>query len=336
MIVGVFYCCIKRLQYLDGYNLSLSVHMVKNHSPFSLNKESESVYQQWRNWKISQYPKTASELLVEVKDPFHLTASEHASLQACFIRANMAIYTISNATDFTDKEIVQKLGGEFGLTHLDKNLGADEDSITSIKLIEGGQSKGYIPYSDKKLSWHTDGYYNLPEEQIRGIILHCARPSFEGGENALLDHEMLYIHLRDKNPAYISALMKDDVLTIPANVENGIEIRGAQTGPVYSIDAETGALHMRYSARKRNIIWLDDEITSAAVDEIDNFLASDSPWIFHYRLESGQGLICNNILHNRTAFKNGETEQQERLIYRGRYFDRIANTSINNIASAME
>ena len=309
--------------------------MAINDSPFSLLPEAEPAYQQWRAWKISVYPKESSEILVSVENPFNLSEKEKSNISQCFIRANMAIYSIKYRTDFADKKIVESLGHNFGLIRLDNNLGADSDSITSLQVIEGGRKQGYIPYSNLKLSWHTDGYYNLPEEQIRGIILHCASSAAEGGENALLDHEMMYIHLRDQDPAYISALMKTDVLTIPPNIENGIEIRGSQTGPVFSIDENTGALHMRYSARKRNIIWANDEVTTKAVNAIDDFLASDSPWILRHRLEPGQGLICNNVLHNRTSFKNDEVGEHQRLIYRGRYYDRLADTSFNDTAKAM-
>ena len=306
-------------------------------SPFSLQPAAEPAYQQWREWKLSVYPKHAAELLVPVENPYDLTVNERLLINQSLIRANMAIYTINKDTsDIEDKGIVKILGENFGLNRLDNNLGADEDSITSLEVTEGGRKQEYIPYSNQKLSWHTDGYYNLPQNQIRGVILHCARAAAEGGENALLDHEMMYIHLRDTNPAYISALMKHDVLTIPANIENGVEIRAAQSGPVFSVNELNGALHMRYSARKRNIIWLNDEVTAAAVNEIDCFLASDSPWILRYRLQPGQGLICNNVLHNRTAFKNDDNDSaQQRLIYRGRYYDRSANTSFNDIKIAM-
>ena len=309
--------------------------MAINHSPFSLQPEAESAYQQWRAWKISVYPKTAHELLVSINNPFDLTKKEQVDLGRNFIRANMAIYTINIGSDFADKKIVGKIGKDFGLEHLDANLGADNDNITSLQVIEGGRKQGYIPYSNLKLSWHTDGYYNLPHQQIRAVILHCANNAAEGGENALLDQEMMYIHLRDQDPAYISALMKPDVLTIPPNVESGVEIRGAQTGPVFSVDENTNTLHMRYSARKRNIIWTDDDITRKAVNAIDDFLASDSPWIFRHRLEPGQGLICNNVLHNRTSFKNDEVRGIERLIYRGRYYDRLAGTFFDDTAKAM-
>lgn len=310
--------------------------MAINHSPFSLIPEAEAAYQQWRAWKLSVYPKKADELIISVNNPFDLSEKEKSQMEQSFIRANMAIYSINNRSDFADKKIVETLGHEFGLIRLDSNLGADSDSITSLQVIEGGRKQGYIPYSNLKLSWHTDGYYNLPEEQIRGIILHCVSTAAEGGENALLDHEMMYIHLRDQDPAYISALMKTDVLTIPPNIENGVEIRGSQTGPVFSIDEKSGALHMRYSARKRNIIWTDDEITTKAINAIDDFLASDTPWILRHRLEPGQGLICNNVLHNRTSFENDdEGGKHQRLIYRGRYYDRLADTSFNDIAQAM-
>lgn len=309
--------------------------MAINHSPFSLIPEAEAAYQQWRAWKLSVYPKKADELIISVNNPFDLSEKEKSQMKQSFIRANMAIYSINNRSDFADKKIVETLGHEFGLIRLDNNLGADSDNITSLQVIEGGRKQGYIPYSNLKLSWHTDGYYNFPEEQVRGIILHCVRTAAEGGENALLDHEMMYIHLRDQDPAYISALMKTDVLTIPPNIENGVEIRGSQSGPVFSIDEKSGALHMRYSARKRNIIWTDDEITTKAVNAIDDFLASDTPWILRHRLEPGQGLICNNVLHNRTSFENDESGEQQRLIYRGRYYDRLADTSFNDIAQAM-
>lgn len=309
--------------------------MIKNYSPFSLNPDAEPAYQQWREWKLSVYPKSPAELLVSINNPFALSEKEKREIRQCFIRANMVIYSIKYKSDFADKKIVETMGKEFGLNRLDNNLGADNDSITALQIIAGGRKRGYIPYTNLKLSWHTDGYYNLPEEQIRGMILHCVNSAADGGENALLDHEMMYIHLRDQDPAYISALMKTDVLTIPANIEDGVEIRGLQSGPVFSVDHDSGVLHMRYSARKKNIIWTDDTITKNAVSAIDDFLVSDSPWILRHHLEPGQGLICNNILHNRTSFNNDENGETQRLIYRGRYYDRLADTSFNHIAKAM-
>jgi hypothetical protein len=78
---------------------------------------------------------------------------------------------------------------------------------------------------------------------------------------------------------------------------------------------------MRYSARKRNIQWRDDDITRAARDFLSEILADENGPVFHYRLQPGEGLISNNVLHNRTEFNDGAG--QKRLLYRARFFDRI-------------
>ena len=229
-----------------------------------------------------------------------------------------------------DKVFVRQLGLKMGLDRLDGNLCADDDSITSLQVMDTGRHTGYIPYTNRRLSWHTDGYYNLPENNIRGILMHCARDAEEGGENLMLDPEIAYIQLRDENPLYIEALMRDDVMTIPPNIENGEEIRGEQTGPVFSVEPETGNLHMRFSARTRNIIWHDDEITNAAVTCLNGLLTPNNPYVFRYRLKPGEGIICNNVLHCRTGFTDSEQQDKKRLLYRARYYDRVIHTDFNH------
>ena len=117
--------------------------------------------------------------------------------------------------------------------------------------------------------------------------------------------------------------MKKDVLTIPENTETSDVSRPAQTGPVFAYDEDLSALNMRYTARTRSIEWKDDKATSDAVQALTRLLASDCKYIFRHRLEAGQGIICNNVLHNRTGFKNGKSVLEKRLIYRARYYDRI-------------
>ena len=130
------------------------------------------------------------------------------------------------------------------------------------------------------------------------------------------------LYLRNE-PAYVEALMQPEVMTIPANIENGVEIRPQQTGPVFSLDEQTGTLHMRYTARTRSIVWQDDALTRAAVKALEELLATESGYIFHHRLQAGQGIICNNVLHKRTGFTDDEKNGQRRLFYRARYFDRV-------------
>jgi hypothetical protein len=150
------------------------------------------------------------------------------------------------------------------------------------------------------------------------------RPAAAGGENRLLDPEIAYILLRDADPEYVRALSVRDAMTIPANTAEGTEIRAAQTGPVFSV--VSGALHMRYTARTRSIEWQADETTRAAVQFLGRILDADSPYVFAHRLAGGQGLVCNNVLHNRSAFTDDPALGLRRLVYRARYSDRIVGS----------
>jgi len=292
-------------------------------NPFAL--DNHRAYAIWREQKLSRYPQHLSELLVPVVNPRALTEAECVAIRQACARANMAVYVSQPSTDdeIPGTSLVADLGKHFGLLHLDQNLYADDDGISALQVSAQRRQYEYIPYSRYGISWHTDGYYNPPERKIHAMVLHCVRPAAEGGENALLDHEMLYLQLRDKNPDFIAALMQDDVMTIPANIENGVEIRPEQSGPVFSVDAHSGYLHMRYTARTRSIVWKTDATTQAAVKLLEDLLAGNSPYCFNRRLAAGEGIISNNVLHRRTAFKDSPEAGQGRLIYRARYYEPI-------------
>ncbi len=301
-------------------------------------------YAAWREQKLASYPESLDELVVEVVNPFELTASECVAIRVACARANMAIYTTKDAPhatngpsqmDVPDPALVAAMGRKFGLKRLDKNLYAEDDGISALKTSTQARQYEYIPYSNRAIRWHTDGYYNPPARNIHAMVLHCVRPAAQGGENALLDYEMLYLQLRDENPEHIAALMQNDVMTIPANIEDGVEIRPEQSGPVFSISTlasdsadhsvatRSNHLHMRYTARTRSIQWKNDAKTQAAVRCLERLLDEDSPYCFKKRFAAGEGIISNNILHTRTAFEDGEGNQQGRLVYRARYYDRV-------------
>lgn len=289
--------------------------------PFDL--DNDIAYGQWRVQKLASYPRQADDLLLEIDDPRLLSEQDLVLIRNRLNSCNMLIYK-SKLGSLEDKDIPRKLGQQLGLAGLDPNMLADDDGITSLTVVEGKNKRGYIPYSDKRLLWHTDGYYNTPEQQIRAFILHCVRPAPEGGANALLDPEMVYLRLRDENPEHIRALMHPEAMTIPANTESGQETRPAQSGPVFSLDPVTNRLHMRYTARTRSIVWRDDEITHNALLSIEKLLSDDNPDVFTYRLAAGEGVLSNNALHNRTAFTQGESIAEQRLLYRARYYARIS------------
>jgi len=297
-------------------------------SPFA--PENSRAYASWRKAKLQNYPTSAGALRVEVEDPRELSEAEQEKmLQACR-KTNMVIYA-SRLGGLADKQIPRRLGEQFGLVRLDSNLLADEDAVSTLQVVPEKSGRGYIPYSNRRLLWHTDGYYNPPERRVDAFVLHCVSPAAHGGENALLDPEIAYLALRDENPEHIRALMAPDAMTIPANAEAGGESRPAQTGPVFSIDPATGSLHMRYTARTRSIEWKSDMSTQRAVKALEQLLAGGSPHVFQYRLAAGEGLLCNNVLHNRTEFADEVDKGITRLIYRARYYDRIRGTGVQDV-----
>ena len=290
-------------------------------SPFSLT--SDAAYSQWREDKLRYKKPAVSDVLVQIHDPYQLSDEEKVAIISHCENFNMAIYQLSNSA-LQDKSLVHALGKQLAMEALDANIRSDEDSVSSLEVREQAGNK-YIPYTNKALSWHTDGYYNALDKQIFGIIMHCVRPAAEGGVNSLLNPENVYMTLRDENPAYIEALMHPEVMTIPDNIEAGKVIREAQTGPVFMIKApvgeEAGRLHMRFSARKRNIIWRDTEDTRAAVEMLNELMADENN-VLKIGLRAGQGIVCNNVLHNRSGFT--DSENQKRLMYRARYYDAVA------------
>lgn len=284
--------------------------------PFFL--PNQTAYQQWRAQKLANYPSEFK--IIPLNNPYQLTESEKTTLINNLRTANMAIYALDKDVSI-DKPLLRALMAQFGLHNIDRTLTASEDGITALQVENAGAQQEYIPYTDQPIHWHTDGYYNSAEQQVYGLTMHCVRPARAGGENELFDHEMAYIHLRDENPEYISALMQPDALFIPANVQQGQELRAASLGPVFSVNAD-GKLHMRYTERKRYIEWKKDKHLSAAVRCLTELLHSDSPYLLKHRLAANEGVICNNVLHNRTGFQEGETLSEQRLLYRIRFYDR--------------
>jgi alpha-ketoglutarate-dependent taurine dioxygenase len=295
-------------------------------SPFLLENQSE--YHQWRQAKLQDYPRSGKDLCIEVDDITNVSADERSKILQLCNKANMAIYRSNNLT--VDKEDLRQFCSRFGLQRMDHNLCADEDGISALHVVPKGTRQEYIPYSNHPINWHTDGYYNSADKKIRGMVLHCVRPALQGGENTLLDYEIVYLLIRDTNPDFIYALMQDDAMNIPANVQNGREIRSAQSGPVFSVDPSTGNLHMRYTARTRSIEWKQDALTRQAVQCLEEVLKTASDYIFQLKFQPGQGVISNNVLHTRTAFTDGDQAAQQRLLYRARFYDRIAGTGLEN------
>ncbi len=288
----------------------------------ALDLGASEAYARWRATKLAGHPGRLEELVVEVRDPRRLAESERGALLERCARANMALYASTLGRD-PDKEIPRQLGLQLGLSRMDANYLADDDGISPIAVAAGGKRAEFIPYTNRAIRWHTDGYYNPPGRAIRAFLLHCVEEAQSGGENGLLDPEIIYILLRDEDPEHVRALMAGDAMTIPARGEEGAQDRPAQGGPVFSVDPE-GHLHMRYTARSRSIQWKDDRATGSAVRALEGLLAGAAArWAFRAALKPGWGLVCNNVLHDRRAFS--DSDARRRLLYRVRYHDRVAS-----------
>jgi alpha-ketoglutarate-dependent taurine dioxygenase len=293
---------------------------VRAGSPFD--PDSDAAYRRWRDAKLARAPADVAALTVEVKDPGALTDAEHQAMLARCRDANMVVY--ASARLDADKDIPRRLGARFGLLHLDRNWLADDDGVSQVTVVETAGRGEFIPYTNRPIRWHTDGYYNPPRREIRAMLLHCVSRAGEGGTNRLFDHELAYLMLRDADPAHVRALMLPDAMTIPARLDDDRVARPAQAGPVFSMDPDSGALHMRYTARTRSIEWKQDPAVQAAVAALERLLAAESPHIHRLTLAPGMGIVCNNVLHDRTGFV--DDPGRPRLLYRARYRDRIRGT----------
>lgn len=293
-------------------------------SPFDL--DQPQAYAQWRAAKLATLPQRVEDVIVDVADPRRLNEAERLALLRACARTNMVVYRSPVIEE--DKLLPRLLGAQLGLHRLDANWLADEDGISPIAVstLPAGARADFIPYTDKSIRWHTDGYYHPMSRRIEGMVLHCVRAAGEGGVSGLVDHDRVYIALRDANPAWVRALMAPDAMTIPERADEHGVARPAQSGPVFTVLPGVAALHMRYTARTRSIAWKDDPDTHAAVAFLAQLLSSDAPWIFRLRLQPGMGIVANNVPHERSAFTDDPL--RPRLLYRARFLDRVGSPAV--------
>jgi alpha-ketoglutarate-dependent taurine dioxygenase len=286
-------------------------------SPYFLENEGE--YQAWRARKLKVRQEVSASRVFELDKQGRLSRSMLSLLGKQVAAYNFVIF---QSVGELDKAEFLALNRQFGLTELDANLGADEDRVTSLQVVGDADSRAqYIPYTNRAMNWHTDGYYNPLERRIDAFALYCVNQAGRGGGNYLFDHEMMYLLIRDQSPAALAALMCEDMLRIPANVQQNRVIRAEESGPVFSLQASSCVLNMRYTSRPQNIVWKTDKPSTEALNLVREILVEGSAMV-EVHLQPRQGIVCNNILHGREAFQDAP-DQPARLIYRARYHDAI-------------
>lgn len=304
-------------------NASLPSSLAPAGSPFDL--ADAAAYQRWRAARLACAPRALPPEPVPVENAAALCGGERAALRTAIVRSGFAIYRTELRAD--DPALPRLLAGQLGMQRLDANWLAGEDGISRITVGGGSDGAGgFIPYTDHAIGWHTDGYYHPQRRRIRGMVLHCVRAAAQGGENQLLDPDLAYIALRDRDPRLVHALMQADAMTIPARQDRRGVARAAQSGPVFALEAD-GTLHMRYTARTRSIVWRDDAATQEAAAALREILAS-SPFVWRVRLQPGMGLVGRNVLHDRSAF--ADDPSRPRLVLRARFLDAPGEASWRN------
>ena len=300
------------------------INMAKDNGFFWDRPNTYDFYQDWRAARISATESAARAGFVEISDLAQPSDSEKRELVQRIRESNFALYQAPQSDNL--RHDLRRFADSFGLRIAEKHRSAGEGGIVALTETNAPAQRGYIPYSKRKMNWHTDGYYNAPEDRISAMVLHCAVPAEDGGTNHLLDTTIAFIRLMDENPDYVRALMHPQAMTIPENHEPDGAVRPASIGPVFYPDPETGALQMRYTARTRSIAWRDDPLTREAVAFLQQTLEGPDPLTISVRFKAGQGVLCNNVLHDRTGFDPDKVEKSPRVMYRVRFNNRVKGT----------
>jgi alpha-ketoglutarate-dependent taurine dioxygenase len=294
--------------------------------------DQTDLYLHWRAAKLKTAENSLNLRPVVVKNLSRPTRTERDSLILRCRMNNFAVYDCTGAESGTTagEPALRSFAAGFQLRIAETHRSAGESGIVALQVSEMAGRRGYIPYSSRPMNWHTDGYYNRPDDQISGFVLHCVHPADRGGENQLLDPEIAYLRLRDQNPAFLRALMHAQAMSIPENREADGSIRPVSVGPVFYPDPDTGRLQMRYTARTRSISWRKDRLTQEAVACLSEILGGNEPLVQNISLAAGQGVLNNNVLHSRTGFEDDQDRDITRVVYRVRFHNRVGESKWPN------
>ena len=259
---------------------------------------------------------------IEIGDPYRLRLAEREAIAGECARFNLALYRFVQGR--SDPGALSAFASAMGLHRRDLTLGADHRGVATVRVKRKRHGPEMIPFTPRALNWHTDGYYNAPERSVRGVVMHCAAPSASGGENALLDPDLVFAAMHGQDPALVEALVHPGAMTIPAHEADGAVVRPARTVPVFRLLDDFPSLHMRYTMRTLSIRWRSTLDTARAVAALEATIASLAAHHVHIRFEAGEGVICNNVLHRRSAFVDGE--DSPRALLRIRSFDPVRAT----------
>lgn len=282
--------------------------------PNRFNLDTDKDYTKWREEKLAAYPKNIGDLVVELGDMTAITNDEKNKILETVELANMCIYTAGSA-QLTMSSLLT-LGEQLGVTHTDSSTRHSK----SDELTDSGILGKAVPFTTRQCRWHTDATYYGSDKTIQALFLLCKQPALEGGKNKVLDHEILYIHLRDNHPEALATLMNKNCFKYK-NPKTG-EISEGLGGKVFWTNSD-GQLCHRFSFRKMDMAWSDESDVIAAKETLETLILNGSEYEIEGRLESGMGLISNNVLHTREKLVDSNDPAEKRLLFRARFYDRV-------------
>ena len=286
---------------------------------------NNDAYARWRDTKLEHYQPLA-QCIVEVDTLSKLSSAQCSRINSIVSTNNFVIIAdreyvpVPLCIPHPNEQQILALNAQLGLKHNEQHYVLEQNE-GQLAIITPSDTKTneFIPYTTQPLNWHTDGYYNSPTERIRSFTLFCSSPAISGGANHFMDIEMLYILMREQDSELTALLTRSDAMTIPAHIQDGVEVRPASIGPIFFHDRESDTLYMRYTQRKRNITFADG--LSESIKLLNTTLSKQSPYHHVHTLTAGESIMTNNIIHTRDAFVQDNTHP--RVMLRGRYFQRI-------------
>ena len=270
-------------------------------------------YKRWKDNKLATFTKNLDELTVQITSPNAISKPEKSMVISLLENHNIVFFHIDRVKQ-TDKSTIKNFASQIGLSNYELDSQSDKDGLTEIKDIKiTEKSSEYVPYTTKELNWHTDGYYTDQKNSVLSWLLFCKTSAESGGINKYLDHEIAYILFNNKSKR-LEDLMLNDTCCIP---ENSITNRKEVFNPVFMF--KNKRLHMKFSMRKKNIIWNKNSLQ--AIDVLKSIIKDSSQYHITKKLDTGMGVITNNVIHMRTAFTN--SRNKNRLLYRLRSKKRV-------------
>ena len=267
-------------------------------------------FKQWASEKEDNIPSNINDLKIDLHDINHISLKEISIIKDKIKRFNCCIYK-SHVDLLTQADLLNFAKSIGMITYDDNNI--HSNPVSSIMPLEPEKTVNYIPYTNKQLNWHTDGYYD--EKPIFSWLLHCEEPAFSGGENYLLDHELAireYILKHDN----LDQLTRPDSFIIPSNADAG---RNETKGYICDMNNKYKKFHMKFSMRQKNIEL--NERSKTAFIRMKKIIKEDcKKYCITYKLSKNEGIVSNNILRGRNSFVDGKVM---RKLYRIRSYERI-------------